>query len=222
MNEEYRQPTLTLDSDHPTVIAFAQNAIGDASTEIDKAVKLYYAVRDGIRYNPYTFSRDPDTFKASYTIAKGEHFCVPKAILLAAAGRAVGLTTRLGFVDVKNHLASKKLLERLGTDLFVFHGNCEFLLEGKWVKTTPAFHKSLCETFNVAPLEFDGRSDALFQSFNNDGNRYMEYVKDRGTFADLPLEMMIQAFKDEYDTKLEPMENISGDMEQEGRAERKT
>ena len=82
-----------------------------------------------------------------------------------------GIPARLGFADVRNHLASEKLLARLGTDLFVFHGFTEFWLAGRWVKATPAFNIELCERFGVRPLEFDGRSDALFHEYSADGPR---------------------------------------------------
>jgi hypothetical protein len=84
------------------------------------------------------------------------------------------------------------------TDVFVFHGYTEFLLENKWVKATPAFNATLCERFDVEPLEFDGRSDALLQQSDRKGNRYMEYLRDRGHFDDLPLEDLRRAFEEWY------------------------
>ena len=45
-------PTPLIDSDHPAVVAFAQrDAAGSDNRE--RAVALYYAVRDGFRYDPY-------------------------------------------------------------------------------------------------------------------------------------------------------------------------
>ncbi|MEN8165221.1 MAG: transglutaminase family protein, partial [Acidobacteriota bacterium] len=124
--------------------------------------------------------------------------CVPKAIVLAAAGRAVGLPTRLGYADVRNHLATPRLLEQLGTDVFAFHGFTEIFLEDRWVKVTPTFNSKLCERFGVLPLEFDGVSDALFQPFDTAGRRHMEYIRDRGTFADFPFEEMLRVYAEVY------------------------
>ena len=84
------------------------------------------------------------------------------------------------------------------TDLFVFHGYAELHLEGRWVKATPAFNASLCERFNVDPLEFDGRHDSVFQQCDKDGNVFMQYVRDRGTFVDLPLQELLAAFEKHY------------------------
>ncbi len=193
----YLQPAQYIDSAHPAVVAFArQHARGAVDRE--RAVSLYYAVRDGIRYNPFLdFSRD-EAYRASSVLALGEGFCVGKAALLAACARAVGVPARVGFADVKNHLTTPRLRELMGSDLFIYHGYTELLLEGRWVKATPAFNLVLCERFKVKPLEFDGREDSIFHPFDTDGRRHMEYVHDRGTFADVPAEQIKRDFKDYY------------------------
>ena len=196
--EAFLAPGEYVDSDHPDVIAWAERAIGDAQSDLDKAVRLFYAVRDGFRYDPYAFTFDPQDYKASRVVTRRRAFCVPKAVMLVAAARAVGVPARLGFADVKNHLTSDKLRRAMGTDVFAFHGYAELFLEGQWVKATPAFNLELCEHFNVHPLEFDGRSDALFHEFSADGQRHMEYIRDRGRFADLPYDSLIRAFEEVY------------------------
>lgn len=163
-----------------------------------RAVSLYYAVRDGIRYNPFLdFSRE-ETFRASQCIAAGEGFCIGKAALLAACARADGIPARVGFADVKNHLTTPALRERMGTDLFVYHGYTELLLEGKWVKATPAFNVELCRRFRVKPLEFDGREDSIFHPFDEQDRRHMEYLRDRGSHADVPVAEIMRTFREVY------------------------
>ena len=161
-------------------------------------MRLFYLVRDGIRYDPYSITTDPGDYRASTVLAQPAAYCIPKAVALTALARAAGIPARLGFADVRNHLASGKLLARLGTDLFVYHGFTEFWLGGRWVKATPAFNIELCERFGVQPLEFDGRTDALFHEFSAEGRRHMEYVAQRGSFADLPLAEIMAAFADRY------------------------
>src|SRR5207253_6736755 len=147
------------------------------------------------RYDPYTMSADPETYRASTVLRDGVAYCIPKAVLLCAAARAAGLTARLGFADVRNHLNSEKLRERMrGSDLFIWHGYVEFLLDGRWVKVTPAFNIELCERFGVLPLEFDGEHDALFHPYTADGREHMEYVRERGTFDELPFEQIMEDF----------------------------
>jgi len=207
--EIYLAPTPFIDSDSPAVRLFAASTIGAVATDREKAIRLFYAVRDEIRYDPYALSFAPEALKASAVLAKRVGFCVPKAILLAAAARAVGVPSRLGFADVRNHLATARLRALMGTDVFAFHGFTELHLEGAWVKATPTFNRSLCERFNVPPLDFDGRRDALFHAFDAAGNRHMEYLRYHGHYADLPLEKMVCAFREHYSVLAARLDAVS-------------
>ncbi|HHW1978492.1 TPA: transglutaminase-like domain-containing protein [Pseudomonas aeruginosa] len=196
--QSYLQSGRFVDSDHPVVVEFAEKSRGNSAKPRDQAVALYYAVRDGVRYNPYVFSRDPQTLKASHALQQGESYCVPKAILLAACARHCRIPARIGLADVRNHLATPRLLEALRSEVFAMHGYTELYLEGRWVKATPAFNRALCRTFDVAPLEFDGVADSVFHPFNRQGERYMEYLADHGQFADLPEELFFSHLQQHY------------------------
>ncbi|HMM86271.1 transglutaminase family protein [Azohydromonas sp.] len=180
-------PTPLIDSDHPDVVDFARrHAVGDDDRE--RAVALYLAVRDGFRYDPYRIDLSADGMRASGVLARGYGWCVPKAALLAAAARAVGIAARLGYADVRNHLSTERLRRLLGTDLYIWHGYTELWLDGAWRKATPAFNLGLCERFGLLPLEFDGVSDSIYHPYDRAGQRHMEYVHQRGSFDDMPLE----------------------------------
>jgi transglutaminase-like putative cysteine protease len=195
--KEFLSPGSFIDSDHPAVIAFAREH-AKGKTHLERAVSLYYATRDRIRYNPFLdFSQDK-AFRASQCILSGEGFCIGKAALLAACARAEGIPARVGFADVKNHLTTPALRERMGSDLFVYHGYTELLLEGRWVKATPAFNVELCRRFKVKPLEFDGREDSIFHPYDEDDRRHMEYLRERGSHADVPVAEIMQAFREAY------------------------
>jgi transglutaminase-like putative cysteine protease len=213
------KPTYYLDAEHPTVGALAQDAIGAAVDDVDKAVRLYYAVRDGFLYDPYSVQSQPETCKASAVIARGRGYCVAKAVVLAAAARAAGIPARLGFADVRNHLATERLRRMMGTDIFYYHGFTELHLEGKWVKATPAFNIELCHKFGVLPLEFDGRSDSIFHPFDASNRRHMEYVNDRGSRVDLPFEELREAMA-RYYPRFSSAE-LKGDFQAEAEAERR-
>lgn len=193
----YRQPGRYIDSAHPAIVRFSSQRISGES-ERERAVSLYYAVRDGIAYNPFLNFSDPAVFTASRVLAANQGFCIGKAALLAACARAADIPARVGFADVKNHLTSARLAETMGTDLFVYHGYTELYLEGKWIKATPAFNLSLCTRFRVKPLEFDGREDSIFHAFDEDNRRHMEYLRDRGVHADVPVEEIQSAFRQAY------------------------
>ncbi|MEN6475884.1 MAG: transglutaminase family protein [Syntrophaceae bacterium] len=198
MTAPFLEPTAYIESSHPSIVRFAQAATQNTATTREKAIKLYYSVRDGIRYNPYCTSLTKAHYRASYVLQAGQGFCVQKAILLAAAARAADVPCRLGYAIVKNHLATQKLIEIMQTDLFVFHGYTVFLIDGAWIKATPAFDLALCEKFGVIPLEFDGRADSLFHPYDRAGKRHMEYVHDYGLFDDFPFETMCAEFKHYY------------------------
>ena len=214
--DQYLLPTRFIDSDHPAVVEYAMDAIGSATDPVDQAVALYYRVRDDILYQPYRISLLPQDMTGASALERGEAFCVPKATLLAATARAVGIPARLGFATVRNHLTTAKLLESLGTDLFYWHGYTEFLLDGQWVKATPAFNLTLCEKFGVKPLEFDGRTDSLFHEFDAGGRRHMEYVEDLGQYADVPLERLSRELKRLYPNWIR---DIAGDFGADAAAE---
>lgn len=191
-------PTWFIDCDAPEVGAFAEEAIGDATDRTEQAVRLFEAVRDGIRYDPYNTSREPGAYRASAIAATEANWCVPKAVLFAAAARRVGIPARLGFADVTNHLTSAKLADRMKTDVFAWHGYTELLLGDRWFKLSTAFNKSLCERFGLKTLDFDGTADALMHPYDVAGNRHMEYIRQRGSFDDLPLEQIFATFDEIY------------------------
>lgn len=198
-HSDFLTPTAILDSDHPRVVAFAEKCLhGVASDPVARAVALYYAVRDGIRYDPYSPFYLPEHYRASVVLKRGRGYCVSKASLLCALGRAAGIASRIGFATVRNHLATRQLIDFLGSDLFVYHGFTEFFLNGQWVKATPAFNVELCDRFGVAPLEFDGRSDSIFHAFNTEDKPFMEYLAQHGSFADVPLAEILSQWKNAY------------------------
>ena len=193
----YLSPGQYVDSAHPLVVAFSKkHAKGNGERE--RAVSLYYAVRDEIRYNPFLDFADPEVFRASAVLEAGQGFCVGKASLLTACARAAGIEARLGFADVKNHLTTPRLAETMGSDLFIYHGYADLRIDRRWVKATPAFNLALCTRFRVKPLEFDGRADSIFHPFDEDDRRHMEYLRDRGVYADVPVEEIQRAFREAY------------------------
>jgi transglutaminase-like putative cysteine protease len=199
-------PGTLVDSDAAVVVEFAGRVVGDARSPAERARRLYRAVRDEIRYDPYRIGRRPEEHSASVALERGWGYCIPKAALLAAVARSLGIPARLGFADVRNHLTSDRLKRALATDLMVFHGYTELHLGGRWVKATPAFNRELCEKVGVAPLEFDGERDSMFQPLDLEGRRHLEYVRDRGVRLDVPVEEMWAAWREAYGPAMEAAE----------------
>jgi transglutaminase-like putative cysteine protease len=198
--ELYLQPTYFVDSDQPDIIRFVKNTVGNEIDKTKNAVKLYYAVRDGWRYNPYNIDLRHVAMKASSLFNRDgkSGYCIEKACLYVACLRAAGIPSRFCFFDVRNHIGVEKLIETLKTDVLVFHACAEMLLNGKWVKATPAFNLELCQHLNVEPLEFDGENDSIFQQYDKNGEQFMEYLKEYGSFHDVPHDMFVMLLHQNY------------------------
>ncbi len=197
----YVSPAYYIESDSFEVQAFVLAALREMTpdaTKKAKAIRLFEAVRDNIRYDPYKFDLNADAYRASMIAGMEATYCVPKAILLTACLRAVGIPAALGFADVRNHLNTPKLAALMETDLFINHGYVQLWLDNKPYKVTPAFNMDLCTRFGVKPLVFDGEHDALFHEFDENDQRHMEYVKDHGVFVDAPIEEFLRGFKENY------------------------
>jgi transglutaminase-like putative cysteine protease len=210
----FTSPAEFVDSDHPTVITEARLLTSGVGDPAERASILYEAVRDGIRYDPYRDYLKPETYRASAVLAEGTGYCVGKAALYAAYCRAVGIPARVGLADVRNHLATPRLLEAVGTNVFAYHGYTELFLDGRWLKASPTFNTSLCDRLGVAALPFDGRGDALLQAFDGQGRAFMDYVADHGAFFDVPAKFLIREMSRLY-PKLCIPGGLRGSMERE-------
>lgn len=210
--DEFLRPTEFLDSDASSVRDFAERNTSPELSHTENAVSLYYAVRDGFHYDPYVLDLRREGLKASTLLTRDRGYCVEKAVLLAAAARAVGIPSRLSFYIVKNHVATGRLEKLLKTDYLVFHGAAEMLLEGEWRKATPAFNRELCRFLGVEPLEFDGTSDSIFQEFDRSGGKFMEYIHDYGAFTDLPYQMYLDELSKHYSHVFDDGKYSKGDL----------
>lgn len=188
----------TINFHDPGVQEFITAHSGGTDDKVKQAVSLYYAVRDAIRYDPYSIDLTENGLCAGTTLKNGRGWCVAKAILLAACCRGLSIPARLGFADVRNHLSTERLRAQMGTDIFYWHGYTAIYLNNRWVKATPAFNIELCRKFNFHPLDFDGVQDSLYHPFDLSGNRHMEYVNDRGLFDDVPIDAIISTFRKVY------------------------
>ena len=202
-------PTALIDSDHPDILAFVRDH-ARCGSDRERAVALYLAVRDGIRYDPYRIDLSESGMRASTVLRNGHGWCVPKAALLAAVCRAAGLHARLGYADVRNHLSTERLRQTMRTDVFIWHGYTDLWIESRWVKATPAFNIELCDRFGLLPLEFDGLADSIYHPFDKAGQRHMEYVQERGLFDDVPLAQISADFRRVYAHWMRAQDSLHG------------
>jgi len=200
-------------------MSYVEDVVAGVEQDTKRAVAVYYAIRDGILYDPYSADISVAGLKATTVLEERRGWCVSKAILLAACCRALGIPARLGYADVLNHLSTEKMRQRMKTNVFYWHGYTALYLDDRWVKATPAFNIELCEKFGLKPLEFNGRDDSIYHAFDQAGNRHMEYLHDRGQFLEPPIEAMRRTFDEYYpgwpDTSDATEANFGGEVADE-------
>ena len=179
-------------------MSYVEDVVAGVEEDTQRAVAVYYAIRDGILYDPYSADISVAGLKATTVLEERRGWCVSKAILLAACCRALGIPARLGYADVLNHLSTEKMRQRMKTNVFYWHGYTALYLDDRWIKATPAFNIELCDKFGLKPLEFNGRDDSIYHAFDQAGNRHMEYLHDRGQFLEPPIEAMRRTFDEHY------------------------
>ena len=184
----YLKATAAIDSDHESVIKTAGNLTRACSTDAEKAVKLFYFVRDSVRYNLFMISVFKEDFVASRILKWGKGYCVQKAVLLTALGRASGIPSRLVFAKIKNHLVPDHIIRQLKTNIFPRHGYNQFFLNGKWISAAATFDKDLCDKNRLPTVEFDGKTDAILPESDIKGRPYIEYIEKFPPREDLPFD----------------------------------
>ena len=192
--EEYLKCSEIIDCDAESIKARALALTEGLESARDKAVALFYFVRDQIKFNSYAAGEILEYNKASVILEKGNGFCYQKAIVLAAMARAPGIPARLGFADIRNHLLSEKFREKMfGNNVLVYHGWAELFIEGNWVRVTPAYDIDMCIENGFIPVDFDGVNDARLHSHTGDGRLHIEYIREHGHYDDLPWEEILNA-----------------------------
>jgi transglutaminase-like putative cysteine protease len=190
--EMFLKATPTIDVGHERILETAGNVTRGCANDEEKAVRLFYFVRDSIEYSTYMISVFVEDFRASRILEWGKGYCVQKAVLLAALGRAAGVPSRLVFAKIKNHKVPPQILEKIGTNIFPRHGYNQFFLNGRWVSATATFDKELCERNRLPTVEFDGTRDAILPKKGLNGEPYIDYVEKFPPTQDLPFDWIFE------------------------------
>lgn len=175
----------------------AHGCVGGALTERKRAAALFRFVRDEIAYE-FRAKLDPDEYRATRVLAECRGFCVQKAVLLCALGRAAGIPTALVLSDLRDRTLPERLVQAMGTDTMFHHGLNAFYLDGRWLLADASLSPDVVSRKRYRPVEFDGTQDALSAPTTLGGEPHAEYVHFHGLFDDLPFEQMIQAFLHAY------------------------
>lgn len=195
---DYLSPTYYFDFENNVVKELINEFQLNSLSSKEKAIGIYLKIRDNWRYNPYHLSLLKTSYRASFIAQKPDGHCIEKSILLIACLRGLQIPARIHFARVKNHIGVERFMEKFGTDEITPHGMVDVFIDGKWLKVSPAFNKELCVKCNVAILDFDGENDSIFHEFDKSGNKFMEYLEDYGSFEDVPVDFILDNFKENY------------------------
>ncbi len=187
-----------IESDHPQILELTRNIVGSAQSSFERATKLFYFVRETVKYDPFSPFFLKEHYKTTGILERGRGYCVQKAVVLVTLARALGIPAQLVFADIRNYKASSRMVRLMGTNLFVWHGYARLKLGGRWVKVAPTFEQKLCEENGFPVVEFDGKNDAVFPALHGSGGKFIEYVKRHGSFDDLPLDLILQGWEEAY------------------------
>jgi transglutaminase-like putative cysteine protease len=197
----YIEPTEFIDSESGVVKDIVNKIYLRSRSRIEFIIKLFYYVRDEVRYELFIDYFNRGSYKASNTLSRRYGYCVQKAIALAALYRASFIPARVCFADIINHNLPSQIYELFKTNQFVYHGYVEAYINGRWVKLTPAFDKEASSKMNIDPLEFDGYNDVVLPKYNRDGKIQFTYVKYRGCYREFPYEDLVREFLRVYPVK---------------------
>ena len=128
------------DHSSPIVRSFTENIINGISDSKERAIALYYSIRDGIQYYPYEIHLFDSETKASKIIERGRGHCIDKAIVYVSCLRLIGIPAKIGLSKVINHIGTERMERILLSNIFTPHGYVEMNINGRWVKATPAFN----------------------------------------------------------------------------------
>ncbi|MEA1961793.1 MAG: transglutaminase-like domain-containing protein [Bacillota bacterium] len=194
----YLEKTCNMDIDHPTVLDVMKRLdLTDLSPE-QKAMKIFYFVRDKCHYNMYATTGNLEAYKASAILQSGEGWCLQKAVLFTALARAAGIPSRLIIVSIRNHKAPREVWDVMGTNVFFPHAYNHLYLNGRWIKAAATFDAAICKKINVPIVEFDGTEDAILPQYDNEGKPYIEYLEEFGYHADVPWPLIMEKSREMY------------------------
>lgn len=196
--DAYLTPAEFIDSNNPAVIDYAHQVTNGLKYDTEKAVELFYSVRDDFKFDLGHIDLHPSKLKASALVKRGIGTDIEKSTLLAAAARAVGIPSRVSFANLRSNLTAEQLGNVLQSDMLVFHSYVELWMGNHWVKLSPAFNREACDYLGLPPLDFGIPEEKVFKKHHKRKHKYLKYVHDYGDFPDLPYDLYISELRKYY------------------------
>ncbi|TFF84174.1 MAG: transglutaminase domain-containing protein [Promethearchaeota archaeon] len=171
------------DFTHHLVIKKAKKLTKDDENPKDKALNIFYFVRDQIKF------MIDDFIKASETLKQGKGDCGIKTNLQVALLRAINIPARFHVAALSKESLKGVVpdpIYRLMPDVIKNHPWCECYLSGNWIACDTLFDKSLVKGIyknkihnkeDIPTIDWDGR--------NNLNTMKKWIIKDKGFYASL-------------------------------------
>lgn len=189
-------PTSFIDV-HSTPIVEVARSLATGASPAERATAIFRFVRDQLEYR-FQACMNREDYVASTILGQAGGFCVQKAIVAAALGRAAGIPTALVLSDLRDRSLPPHVTAALGTDIMFHHGLTAFHLEGVWRIADASLSPRLVNRKRYRAVELGGDGDAVQSSTTLDGEPHAEYLRIHGLYADLPFDQMLTAFRAGY------------------------
>jgi hypothetical protein len=194
---DFLVPTEFVDSDHAAIKEVVSMLHLHDLAPRERASTAFRFVRDEIIYK-FGAKERRDCYVASNILKGRTGFCIQKAILLAALGRAAAIPTALVYCDYREQTLHPSMVKTIGTDTMYYHGYVAFHLDGEWRSADATFSPDIAEKNNYVLVQFDGTGDGLLSPVTTDGKPHAEYLRTHGFFVDFPFEQMLKVVYDQY------------------------
>lgn len=165
--QDHLAATRLCDCDSPRLQMRATEIVRGAKTPDEKALKVFYYVRDNIRFG-LSYSRS----KASQTLERGYGECGTKTNAQVALLRAAGIPARFRWVKAKAEVLHHVIPDFVYNNMppVASHFWCECYLNSRWVSCELLLDRPLYEgmlkeglitTEQVPTIDWDGKADLI-------------------------------------------------------------
>jgi len=194
--EKYLKPTDLMDWEHPVIQEKAAQLFFHKDSPVQKAEPLF----DFIREIPYAFhiSFSAEDYKASAILKANRGFCTQKAILFCTLARCAGIPAGIHFYDIVDYTLADHFTQFLKTNTLVYHGITSLYLNGKWLQYDATIDTRLAARKGMRPVVFSRDKDCLNPPYGLNNQPNIEYIKDRGLYADVTFSDLQNWYKKNY------------------------
>ncbi len=181
--DDYLVSSPLCDSYNPVLIQKAQDLTKNLLNDKEKAIKIFYFLRDQILYKINPFFKS-----ASDILQMGYGDCVSKSHLQIAMLRSIKIPSRFHMIHLKFDVLKPFFpgwINKIPSSKVVHHSFCKCFLNGKWIACDCTFDKMLLDGARSKGLI---KEQNAYSQIDWDGEHDLEAlsqwkIDDKGTFT---------------------------------------